>query len=377
MHARGFGQRKQKVACSVYKPFSFNIQRYMTAMERQLGPNTMIFIEGGMIKGVELMNHASLSTQGMTNVERSLLDSLASNRKWDAPLEKEVAGDAARILDRKKTTPLTILEHEVMDSILRLSLARNARSLSRLLEQVAGKNGVETAVQTMADVDTFKCIQKEFGTGVSDGESGSYWMEELVGRDVEALYQKRQVIICDFGAATGSRAYRMKQELEPKALAHATDLGYGPHHPLDMVYRTTMEAMPRSMKDSVDISMTSYSLRYSPFPHIAVRNMLNATRHAAYLTLEDYSGVLTALHVLPKPTRDLYYRYMGGRQEPVSLNAIKPSLNAKVRNELLQAEHRGFTITVADKGQDGGEKFIPLGQMPEDMQIQKIIATRK
>lgn len=346
-------------------------------MEKQLGPNTKIFIDGGLIQGVELKGHATLLPQIMTKVEKSLLDSLAGLKPWDAPLDKEIAADAARLLDRRMTMPITRLERDVLGAILEFYLAGNAASLSKLLKQVSNKRGIETAIQTLADVDTFKSMQREFSTTVSAGESGTYWMEDMVAKDIETLYQKKPVVICDFGASTGSIAHRMRQELGPKVFMHATDLGYGPHRPLDMLYRTATEAPLKSMKEAFDISMSVYSTRYSPLPHLAVRNMLRSTRHAAYMTFEDNSGVNSALLALQQPTRDLYYAYMGGRQNhPLSLNALQPSINAKIRNELSKAQERGFTITAATKGQDAGETFLLLDLIPEDRQLHKIIAKK-
>lgn len=345
--------------------------------EKQLGPDSRIIVDGDSISGVQLKN-ISLIPRNMTHAERAMLDCIAGRRAWDKPLDAEVNKDVSSMLDPQAVTPLTRLEHTVMNTMLTAYLSANAGKLSELLHRVAGKQGAETAVKSLVDVAAFESMQKEHGIRVGDAESSEYWMEALVGGDVRRLHQRKPVAICDWGAATGRKAVGIKKEFEPKVSTSLTDIGYGPHYPVGRVYRITPEATLRQMNGAFDVSMAVYSIRHSPFPQLAVRNILDSTRHSARLTFEDYAGVGTTARTLPDALRNQYLAHVTGVEKPPGdLTAILTLVDGKVREELMKAQETGFKIMVSTKNSPPGEpEFKTLKELPKDKNLYKIIATR-
>jgi|GEM_PF-1673909 len=154
------------------------------------------------------------------------------------------------------------------------------------------------------------------------------------------------------------------------------------------------ETCPPWVKDvGIDISTSNLAIRQSYPPHIALRNILSLTRHAAFLTIEDYSGFMAGT-ALPK--RELTQRFVdyitdgrgrmgddglivvGEGTERETFDAVREvnrrvrlELNKKVRVELEKTREHGFDILVSN-GIGTKEDFVPLEEFTVELMPRRI-----
>jgi len=320
------------------------------------------------------------------------LDCVNGRRDWGKPLDVEVGRDVDAVLGERGRRAVELSREEEWFVRCKVSyhLSEAADHFLKFARWVKDTAGIGEAVKAVTDANSFErykeACRREKGSDppLSGAVSKSYWMSDLVESKVCELFDgANPVSLWDWGASSGMRLFWIKQRLGGKVSAHATDLAYQPHHPLDGVHLMTFETAPKSLAGGIDVSIAQASLQYSILPHVAVRNILACTRHAAYLTFDGYSGVTWPfLSVSDPELQGKFSRYVLGYEamhvdkRPQLKSDIQFNFDGRICKELLAAQERGFDVKVS-LGRNN-EGFISVDEMlDEPNTCNKIIAVRK
>ncbi|MFH1403744.1 MAG: hypothetical protein ABIH11_05700 [Candidatus Altiarchaeota archaeon] len=354
--------------------------------------------EGRIHEKVGIHHNPPDQKQTQSRVRKAILDCIHGRRSWDKPITPEVDADVSSMMAGEKATPLSPHEEDVVRANTRIQLLGNGESLLKFARWVDGKEGPEEAERAVTDIEAFDRHRSKYAWDTEDyvsvGENERYWMHDEVCRRVGGLYDGvRPVSLWDIGGGHGRVIRGMKDILGDSVSAHMTDLGYRVYREVDGVHLMGAEVAPAQLRQGVDIIISEHSLRHSPLPNVAVRNMLNLTRHAAYIGIEDYVGLGSFCLLADKmPERETYLRYLYGGDPPKQLETgdMQDLMDKKLRAELKKAEESGFDIRVRsqlryrnDKGkpvqisQVPEGEFMPLKDLPEKDYVGQIIAVRR
>jgi hypothetical protein len=343
-----------------------------------------------------------------TRVMASLLDCVNGRRGWDSPLEGEIEADTAVILKPRNPTPLTDRQYLILHATTHGHLMRAAENTRAFARWICGEKGRKAAIEALTDVRAFREAAGDYVKGghssVSAGEGGNYWMWESVREKVGELYSPdRPVTVWDWGGATGIQLLKAVGDCRDRVSAHITDLEYIPHDDVDGVHRYIPEILPSGLSGSIDISTAIdlstavFSLRYSTLPHLAVRNILGATRHAAYLTVENYAAATSIpnRHEIFKPYLDevstepisdawleshqriLLRTDSEGKPTPESIvvfGLLERILDRRVRDELTKASEDGWDIRVKPQRRP---EYMKVGDMGMRDFVERIVAKKE